>query len=61
MGIKQRIWEIVEPAKSGDKLSHYFDIGLMVLIILNVIAVVIETATIKDNSLINKFFHHLCG
>lgn len=43
MGIKKRIWEIVEPAKPGDKLSHYFDIGLMALIILNVIAVVVES------------------
>ncbi|MCW8945303.1 MAG: ion transporter [Sedimenticola sp.] len=49
MKIKQRIWEIVEPAKSGDKISHYFDIGLMVLIILNVLAVIIESVqSIED-------------
>ncbi|MCW8889513.1 MAG: ion transporter [Sedimenticola sp.] len=47
--IKQRIWEIVEPAKTGDHFSHYFDIGLMLLIILNVLAVILESVkSIED-------------
>jgi voltage-gated potassium channel len=39
--IKHRVWEIVEPAKAGDKLSHAFDIFLITLILLNVSAVII--------------------
>ncbi len=49
MKIKQRIWEIVEPAKPGDKISHYFDIGLMILITLNVLAVIIESVQSIEN------------
>lgn len=41
MNIRKRAWEIVEPAKSGDTASHRFDIAILALIFLNVIAVII--------------------
>jgi voltage-gated potassium channel len=41
MNIRKRTWEIVEAAKSGDRASRIFDIGILSLIFLNVIAVII--------------------
>lgn len=38
--IKQRVWEIVEAAQSGDTVSRVFDIFLVSIILLNVIAVI---------------------
>jgi voltage-gated potassium channel len=38
---RKRIWEIVEAAKAGDKASRVFDIAILALIFLNVIAVII--------------------
>ena len=36
-----RIWEIVEVAKPGDRASRIFDISILALIFLNVIAVIV--------------------
>ena len=41
MDIRKRTWEIVEAAKSGDTASRTFDIAILTLIFLNVIAVII--------------------
>jgi len=41
MNIRKRTWEIVEAAKHGDTASRTFDIAILTLIFLNVIAVVI--------------------
>lgn len=41
MNIRNRTWEIVEAAKSGDKASRVFDVAILVLIFLNVIAVIV--------------------
>jgi voltage-gated potassium channel len=41
MNRKERIWEIVEAAKPGDTASRTFDIFILTLIFLNVIAVII--------------------
>ncbi|MFT4587929.1 MAG: voltage-gated potassium channel [Candidatus Binatia bacterium] len=41
MNVRKRIWEIIEVAKPGDKASRRFDIGILGLIFLNVIAVII--------------------
>ncbi len=38
---RQRMWEIVEAAKAGDTASRTFDIAILSLIFLNVIAVII--------------------
>jgi voltage-gated potassium channel len=40
MNIRRRTWEIVDIAKPGDKVSRAFDIALLALIFLNVIAVI---------------------
>lgn len=39
--IKKRLWEIVEVAEAGDRVSKIFDISILVLIFFNVIAVII--------------------
>lgn len=39
--VQKRTWEIVEAAKDGDKASRVFDIAILALIFLNVIAVII--------------------
>ncbi len=41
MNIKQRTWEIVEAAKVGDTTSRIFDVSILLLIFLNVIAVIV--------------------
>jgi voltage-gated potassium channel len=41
MNFRKRIWEIVEAAKPGDTLSRIFDIFILSLIFLNVIAVIV--------------------
>ncbi|MCK5528140.1 MAG: ion transporter [Kiritimatiellae bacterium] len=40
MNIRRRTWEVVEASKSGDKVSFVFDIVILLLIFLNVIAVI---------------------
>ena len=40
---KRRIYEIIESAKPGDILSKIFDIFIMALIFINVVAVVVDT------------------
>ena len=41
--LKKRIYEILEVAAPGDSLSRIFDVFIMTLIFLNVVAVVLET------------------
>jgi len=41
MNIRQRTWEIVDAAKPGDTPSRLFDISILSLIFLNVLAVII--------------------
>ena len=43
MRIQTRIWEILEPAKPGDRASRTFDIAILALIAANVVAVVLGT------------------
>jgi len=40
---KKRIWEILELSKENDKQSKYFDYFISVLILLNVVAIILET------------------
>jgi voltage-gated potassium channel len=42
-GIKSRLFEVMETAKPGDLPSRFFSIFMTVLILLNVIAVILET------------------
>lgn len=41
MTIQRRVWEIVDVAKPGDRLSRIFDVILITLILLNIAAVII--------------------
>ena len=41
--IGRRAFEILAPAESGDAASRWFDIGLLTLIVLNVLAVILAT------------------
>jgi len=43
MGVRRRVWEIIEVAKAGDKASRAFDVFILSLIFLNVLAVIIGT------------------
>jgi voltage-gated potassium channel len=42
-GLKRRVHAILETAEEGDRLSHAFDVFLMVFISVNVASVVLET------------------
>lgn len=55
---RQRVWRIVELAKPGDKASRYFDISLLSLILLNVIAMILGSVKSIEHrwaSLLNGF------
>ncbi len=41
--LKQRVWEVVEVARPGDRLSRVFDVSILSLIALNVLAVILGT------------------
>ena len=41
--LKKRIWEILELSKENDKHSKYFDFFISILILLNVVAIILET------------------
>jgi voltage-gated potassium channel len=41
MNLRRRTWEVVEAAKPGDTVSRVFDILLLSLILLNVVAVIL--------------------
>jgi len=43
MAFKRRVWEVVEVAKEGDRLSRAFDTFILGLIFLNITAVILET------------------
>jgi len=43
--MRRRIWEIVEVAAPGDKASRIFDVSILVLILLNVIAIIVESVS----------------
>jgi voltage-gated potassium channel len=43
MSLRRRVYEILEPARPEDRLSQAFDLGIIVLILLNVVAVMVET------------------
>jgi len=45
MGFRKRVYEIVEVAASGDRASRIFDISILSLIALNVLALILETVT----------------
>ena len=39
--LRKRIWDIVEVAKPGDKISYAFDIIMLALIFANILAVIL--------------------
>jgi voltage-gated potassium channel len=43
MSLRQRAWAILEPASDGDQVSRRFDVAILTLIALNVIAVILGT------------------
>ena len=43
MKIQKRIWDITEVAKPGDSVSKFFDIFILTLIALNILAVILES------------------
>lgn len=40
---RERVWQILEVAQPGDRLSHAFDVILLSLIVVNVVALILET------------------
>lgn len=51
MSLRKRVYEVVEVAKSDDKLSQAFDVFIVTLIGLNVIALILESVeNIRDFS-----------
>ncbi len=55
MGLKKRTYEILDIASPGDILSRIFDIFIVALIFINVVAVVLETIQSLSNQFSNVF------
>ena len=53
--LRRRLWEILEKGSPNDKTSFYTDIFLISLIILNIIAVLLETVDSIYNSYVLEF------
>lgn len=47
--IKNRVFQIIEPADNGDIASKVFDIGIILLIVLNLIMVIAETFSLPES------------
>jgi len=47
MNLKKRMWEILDAAKDGDKVSKTTDVFILCLIFLNVAAVILETVVLQ--------------
>jgi voltage-gated potassium channel len=43
MNLRKRVWEIVEVARPDDTTSKYFDLFILALIFLNIVAVILES------------------
>lgn len=43
MPLRKRVWEIVEVARPGDRASRLFDVTILSLIVLNLVAVIVGT------------------
>ena len=56
VNIKKRLWEIVEVAESGDNASRYFDISILTLIFLNVVAVIISSVQSINETYADFFY-----
>ena len=53
---RQRTYELLEIASSGDKVSRFVDIALIILILLSVIAIVLESVQIINDAY-HKYFY----
>ena len=47
--IKERVFEIVESAENSGIASRFFDIGIIILIIINTVSVIIDTFDVSQN------------
>ena len=47
--VRHRLFAVIEPAEKNDRLSRIFDISVMLLIIINVAAVIIESLNGKSS------------
>lgn len=56
MSLKNRVFEIIETAKPGDRASRIFDLFLVFLIISNILAVILATVDSIDASLSSFFW-----
>lgn len=58
--IKDKIYRLVEKGSHGSRINLFFDYGIMILIVMNVVAVVLETiAPYKDEwSIFFKYFEY---
>ena len=41
--LKRAIFELIDPTQADDGLSRAFNIGMLILIFINILAVVLET------------------
>lgn len=56
--LKERVFEILDIPKENDKTSKYFDVFIFVLIIINVLAVIIESVEAVEEKY-QLFFYYL--
>lgn len=47
--IKKRVFEIMQPPNEGDRISHIFDLFIILLIVINAFMVIAETFTLSES------------
>ncbi len=53
---KHRLYEVLDEGHAGDRLSRGFDLFMLILIVLNIVAVVIETVESIGQAYVGLFF-----
>ena len=55
--LKRRIFEIIEVSRPGDNASRVFDVFILSLIAVNVLAVILETVPVIENTVGRGFYY----
>jgi hypothetical protein len=54
---KRRVYDILNPAEDGDKISKFIDVFIMLLIVFNLIAVIISTIKVIEIKFQDFFYY----
>lgn len=56
MRVRKRVWEILDTPADSDRASRVFDVAILILIVLNVLAVVLESIEYLHDRYVQLFY-----